>query len=355
MKLLVCTQAVDKDDPILGFFHGWLFEFARHCESLEVICLREGKHDLPENVHVHTLGKTHRGESLFIDSVRYGFRFLFLALRLMRRYDQVFVHMNPEYVLLGALFWKISKKPVALWYTHKSVTLKLRIATLLICYVFTASAESFRIKSKKVVVTGHGIDTDRFDAPRTPHKEGLRIITVGRLSRSKNILCLIRAMAELPRLGVTYRCAIVGDAITKDDEKYRDEIQWKIQEMDIGRWVTLEGEKSNADIPPLLAEADIFLHAGDTGSLDKAMLEAMSERCVVISSNDAARPILEKIDWRLVAKPDPTSFATAIQRVYELTENERSHIGESLRAVVVADHSLRRLTTRIVWTLSQNK
>ena len=57
MRLLICTQAIDKNDPILGFFHRWVIEFAKHFEHISVICLREGTHTLPENVSVYSLGK----------------------------------------------------------------------------------------------------------------------------------------------------------------------------------------------------------------------------------------------------------------------------------------------------------
>ena len=81
----------------------------------------------------------------------------------------------------------------------------------------------------------------------------------------------------------------------------------------------------------------------------------MSERCTVLSSNDAARPILEKIDRRLSLKSESTFFAAAIQKVYEMDEGERAKISEALRAVVVAEHSLRHLITKILWTLSQQQ
>ena len=55
MRLLICTQAVDVNDPILGFFVRWIEEFAKHCEKVTVICLRKGEYTLPQNVHVHAL------------------------------------------------------------------------------------------------------------------------------------------------------------------------------------------------------------------------------------------------------------------------------------------------------------
>ena len=57
MKLLIVTQKVDKNDPILGFFHRWIEEFARHVEFVTVICLGVGEYSLPVNVKVLSLGK----------------------------------------------------------------------------------------------------------------------------------------------------------------------------------------------------------------------------------------------------------------------------------------------------------
>jgi len=41
MKLLIITQKVDINDDVLGFMHGWIAEFAKHCEKLTVICLQK--------------------------------------------------------------------------------------------------------------------------------------------------------------------------------------------------------------------------------------------------------------------------------------------------------------------------
>src|SRR3989344_7308928 len=94
MRLLIVTQAVDRTDLSLGFFHAWAAEFARHVERLEIICLKEGEHDLPHNVSVHSLGKEHTQGPMWYKRLRYGLRFLRLIVALRGKYDMVLVHMN---------------------------------------------------------------------------------------------------------------------------------------------------------------------------------------------------------------------------------------------------------------------
>src|SRR3989344_5512494 len=139
-RLLIVTQAVDKDDPVLGFFIQWIIELAIHFESIHVICLKEGLHTLPPHVHVHSLGKE-TGRS----RIKYLMRFFNYIYRLRKQYDSVLVHMNPEYVVLGGLFWRQWKKTIVLWFVHRRVSLRLLIAYYLADIVCTAAYQSISI------------------------------------------------------------------------------------------------------------------------------------------------------------------------------------------------------------------
>src|SRR3989344_1998355 len=121
MKLLIITQKVDKNDPILGFFHAWLNEFAKNLESIIVICLYKGEVNLPNNVKVLPLGKENG-----VSRIKYIFNFYKYIWNERKNYDKVFVHMNPIYVILGGFAWSFLGKRIALWYTHKNVDLKLK-------------------------------------------------------------------------------------------------------------------------------------------------------------------------------------------------------------------------------------
>ena len=276
MKLLIVTQAIDVNDPVLGFFSRWVEEFAKHVKSVEVICLKEGTYDLPANVRVHSLGKEHGTASRTV----YAFRFLSLAWRLRREYDAVFVHMNPEYVILGGLFWRLWGKRVALWYTHKSVNLKLRIAVLFAHTVFTASPESFRLQTKKLQVMGHGIDSDFF-SPDASVARGKWILSVGRLMQSKRHDLAIRfAMQEGKEL------RIAGEGPERKN--------LELLARELGARAQFLGALTQSQLRDEYRKAAYFIHTSETGSLDKVVLEALA--CgLPVRTNDQALKALEDV------------------------------------------------------------
>ncbi|PIT89213.1 MAG: hypothetical protein COU27_01510, partial [Candidatus Levybacteria bacterium CG10_big_fil_rev_8_21_14_0_10_36_7] len=185
-KLLICTQKIDKNDPILGFFHRWVEEFAKHCEQITVICLEKGIHDLPQNVRVFSLGKEDFQLSTFnfqlFQKVKYMLTFWKLIWRERKNYNSVFVHMNQVYIILGGLFWMVTEKKISLWYAHGSISFSLRIATILTHNVFTSTKSGFRIRTKKTKIVGQGIDTDLFSLKNTTNNVKFEIISIGRIS-----------------------------------------------------------------------------------------------------------------------------------------------------------------------------
>jgi len=111
MKLLIITQKVDINDDILGFFHGWIEKLAEKFEQIIVICLQKGKYNLPDNVKVLSLGKEqYLYHSHIIRRLVFLYNFYKDIFRERKNYDTILVHMNPIYVLLGGLFWKLWRK-----------------------------------------------------------------------------------------------------------------------------------------------------------------------------------------------------------------------------------------------------
>ncbi len=195
MKLLMITRKVDKNDALAGFTYDWVKKISEQVDELSVICLSKGEiSGLPENVKIYSLGKeTGAGRP------RRFIRFKWLALKLVPKVDGVFCHMNPEYTILIWPYAKIFRKKIVSWYTHKAVTWKTRLLAMMADKILTASPESFRLPSKKVIITGHGIDVEKFRPAEISqhHDEKFNILTIGRISPSKDYESLIKAINEL--------------------------------------------------------------------------------------------------------------------------------------------------------------
>ena len=289
MRLLIITQKVDTNDDILGFFHRWVEEFAKYFKSVIVICLQKGDYNLPENVKALSLGKE-KSDS----KIKYLFNFYKYIWQERKNYDAVFIHMNPEYAVLGGLFWKLWNKKIGLWYTHKAVNLKLRIAEKLADKIFTASKESFRLNSKKIIVTGHGIDTERFKPSDISHQQSdkLKIISVGRITPIKNYEVLINAAEILKNGSFPFEIKIAGAAILNSDKIYLKKLRKMIEEKNLNDRIALVGSVPYKNITDFFREGDLFVNFSDTGSIDKAVLEAMSCGLNILTSNEAFKNIL---------------------------------------------------------------
>ncbi len=283
MKLLVITQKVDLNDSNLGFFHRWLEEFAKHCEKLTVICLEKGEYDLPQNVKVLSLGKEGG-----VNKLNYLWRFYKYIWQERKNYDGVFVHMNPEYCILGGIFWRLWRKKIMLWYMHKAVNLRLRLGVLFADKIFTASRESFRLSSKKVEVVGHGIPVDVFvDQPENVPTEQLCLLAVGRNSPSKDFDTAIKAVQEL------------------NNNKNLSPIKFDI-----------ESSRKFNEMPEIYHNYHILIHTSRTGSMDKVVLEALASGRIVITSSEAFAGLAKDELVYAFKAGDYQELAKTIEKIY---------------------------------------
>jgi len=336
MKLLIVTQKVDKADPILGFFHRWIEEFALHCESVIVIGQMVGEHQLPSNVTVLSLEKEKNASKL--RQIR-AFKKHIRSQK--NQYEAVLVHMTPIWVVFGGFFWKRQKKRMYLWYEARGKRWPLRFALRKVRKVFSASKHGMPIDTPKSVVVGHGIDTDAFfeaSGVHNPHS----IISVGRITKAKHPELLLRAFSHLPE---GYSFHLVGHAITSDDQALQRQLNELIQSLKLADRVHVSSI-SQKELIPQLQGAVLFLHASET-PLDKAVLEAMACGCLVVSCADAVVPILPA-SLRATRESLGETAASALL----LPPQEQQRLRGELRSFVEMHHSLKSLIPRLLSEMS---
>lgn len=374
MRLLILTQKVDYNDDLLAFFHGWIEWFSLKCETVNVICLEKGEYNLPENVRVYSLGKEASKNILsdkdpetsepvsafkragYLKKIKYAYNFFRLIFSLRRGYDTVLVHMNPEYVVLGGWWWRLTGKKIGLWYTHKQVNAKLKWAHKFVHIIFTASEESFRLPSKKVHVLGHGIDIVRFGLVKREKKDFFSILYVGRISSIKNQKLLIEALNILVNIRKVsdVKVTLVGGTFYPEDKLYLAELRELVNRYKLNEKVELAGSIANSDLAPFYVQSDLLVNLCPTGGMDKVVLESMATGSPVLVLNRTFAADLDPLEQgMLLSQEDSEELADKIVKIKYWNDGKRYEMGQKLRAIVAEKYEASQLVGNIVKMLDK--
>ena len=341
MNLLLFNLRVDRDHTALGFTTDWINELARHFDRVTVITMYRGVVAVADNVEVMSAGlerglsKPHRVFNFY--------RLLAGALR-RREFDCCFSHMMPLFTLLAGPVLKAKRIPVALWYAHNHRPAILPAALAFADRALASTRTAFPIATNKLRVIGQGIDTGRFrPQARAMDDPVLRMITIGRTSKIKNIDLMIRALVRLRDAlpGLPVRFVIVGEPLSGQDQAYVDSCRELAASLGIDDLVEWQAPVSFAEVHTAYYRGDIFLSANDNG-LDKAILEAMASGLAVV----AMHPALEAPLGPYYAK-DESAFGESLINLASLDHQTRRTIGSRLRRYVESEHSLAQLGRRV--------
>jgi glycosyltransferase involved in cell wall biosynthesis len=359
MKLLIITQKVDKDDAILGFFHEWIKEFSKNCESVVVICLEMGMVDLPNNVKVFSLGKELRERSDLgnfkrsdleeqFQKIKFAWRFYKYIWQERKNYDAVFVHMNQVYVILGGFFWKAWHKKISLWYVHRQASFSLWLATKFVDNIFTSSPESFTVKSDKMNYIGHGIDSSKFSNNVFNHDNSrITIVHIGRISEIKDLKTLILAGAILKEKINNLSIELYGGPSNDIDREYEKGLKKIVREKNLEDVVLFKGPISNTEISGVYSRANLSVNMSPKGGWDKVVIESLMAKCPVFASNLALKPVFGDYGHMFLFKhKDPLDLANEIE-VF-LAPNNKEAIVKELHDNAIAQYDIKNLVKKIV-------
>ncbi len=316
MKLLIITQSLDENNPVLGFFVNWVRELAKRFEWVTVICLEKGSYNLPDNVAVFSLGKEMSRLNLDMGKIGYIFRFYKYIWQERNNYDAVFVHMNQEYVLLAGDLWRLMGKRVYLWRNHPQGNILTRLAVFLSDKVFCTSLQSFTARFKKTRIMPVGIDTDFFKpdpgVARVPHS----ILFLGRIAPAKKVLEFIKMLDDMNRHGRKFSVTIAGSALSRD-KSYEKLVQEKVLEYGLADKVKFIGAVTQEEALKLYQSHEEYTNLTNLGHFDKTILEAAACETEIFVNNPEIKDMLD---------------------------NKK---GKELRDFVVENHSLKLLTSKL--------
>jgi len=358
MNLIMITPRVGKSDPLLAFIPNWISHIAKKLDNLFVITPRAEIINLPNNVFIHEIGRDYSKGEHIIHAV-HNFHNTILNITHNETIDGIFALMYPKFAIIAAPYARFKNIPLALWYTHDSVNLQLRIAGVLVDKILTATPETCQLVSSKIEAVGRGIDTTKYyRSQRKTRNVDFTITTVGRISPIKKIEVIIKSLIYLQQktTKITLNLLIVGSPPRPEHKKYLKKLKDLVRENNLEELVEFTGSIEHSEIAEIYEKCDVFINACTSG-FDKAILEAMAFEVPVVVCNPAFKSLLgEESDFLMFTPDDPEDLATCLVHLSELSDDNYMEIGHSMRKKVLTSHKVDNFASNIVNTfISLNK
>ncbi|HZO97880.1 MAG TPA: glycosyltransferase family 4 protein [Gaiellaceae bacterium] len=323
MRLVVVTQRVDPEHPVLAATVPKLHALARRFEEVAVLAASAVPGALPGNCRVVAYGADSR-------LARGRLYAAALNRELARRPAAVLVHMVPLLAVLAAPLARPRRVPILLWFTHWRRSRTLVLAERVASRVLTVDRRSFPLESGKVAAIGHGIDLERFACGRREPAARLRVVALGRTSPAKGYETIVRA-AALADVDLELR----GPSLTAEERAERARLE--------ALGARVEEPVPYAGVPALLLRKDVLVNNMREGALDKVVYEAAATCMPVLASNSGFEDVLPP-ELRF-GREDPDDLAAKLRR---LREADRNAIGIGLRAAVAERHSVEHWADGVV-------
>ena len=342
MNLLLFNLVTDVDHPILGFTTHWIHALAARASAVDVITMRTGRIEIPDNVRVQSVG-AERGWS----EVRRVVEFYRLLTRILRRgrIDGCFSHMTPEFSILAGPILRVLRIPLITWYAHPSLHWRVKLAHRVSHQMVSSVRRSYPWREDKLSVIGQGIDTTLF-SPNGILPEENMVLCVGRISPVKNHATLLRAAAALKRPA---RVVIVGKSTGAEDERYAASLRRLACELGIQDRVAFEDGVPPAQLPGWYRRCAVHVNLTGLGFGDKVAWEAMAcGRPCLVANEDLHETLGIYTDELLFGLNDPADLAVKLEHVLAKSDTERAEMGSYLRGQVERLHSLPRLAGRVI-------
>ena len=202
----------------------------------------------------------------------------------------------------------------------------------------------------KIVVIGNGVDLTRFTG--APDPDGIRralglprgtplVVVVSRIARLKGLEPLLEAAAILKASHPDARFLIAGET-APNETAYLEALKCLAGEYGVTDRVIFAGFR--ADIPGLLAGADLSVMPSLNEALSNVLLESMAAGAPTVATRVGGTPeaLADGVSGLLVASGDSRALAEAIARLLDDQRLAR-RLGRAARQVIEDRFSVDRM------------
>ncbi len=190
-------------------------------------------------------------------------------------------------------------------------------------------SKKYSIPKTKIYKIPNGVDLEHFRSVSTRLHSPVRLLSVGRLSKPKNVPLLIRSFKlVMENNHPDMELHIVG----KGEEK--NKIFDLIKKEELEKKVTLHGALLGKDLYDIYSYSDIFVLASECESFPLVLVEAMASGLpIVVSDITSVKNIVKNNATGLLVKPTPENFAGAVEKLLGNSQLRKKLIKNGLEEV----------------------
>lgn len=156
----------------------------------------------------------------------------------------------------------------------------------------------------EMTVIPNGVDTGKFYAKKDyGFEDGLRLVTVARLTEMKKVSDTIKAVSALEDVQLD----VIGTG------KLEEELKELVKDLGIESRVDFKGYIENEELPSHLTEADVFVLPSLNEGMSNATLEAMASGLPLIITDVGGSDELVDGNGFIVEKENPGSISDAVE------------------------------------------
>lgn len=346
-RLVIITQVLDPAHPNLGFATSWITHLSQRCSDLRVVA-REGSPAHLPGVACDILdwsgSRLRRGRLLAAATHR--------ALRGSHR-AVVLGHQCPAYALAAWPAARLHGAKLALFYAHASGSRLLRTAARAADLTVSSTPEGAPGIGRTRFI-GQGISPHWYQqhGGTAPVSEPghLRLVTFGRITPVKRLHVLIDAVEQLVVDLPFLTLDIVGRPETAADRDYLAALAARVRDLALDAHVSFVGPMDPRDLAGFVRGASASVNLS-SGALDKAVLESAASGVPVVTSNPAARRLIEACGPAFLSvDPNAISVATAIRM---LSDPARQGLASAAWRQLAEEHRLELFVQRLADELAQ--
>ena len=267
-------------DPIFSHQPQIVRRLSEEFEKITVITSQKQLSSFPPNVKV-IISHWQQGHRF-----RSGMRFLWNFLKVLQKnhFNVVFSHMTEVQSSIVAPITKLLRIKHYLWYAHTSKSIFLLWSHFWLTGIITSTPGSCPIRSGRVHPIGQSIDVKQFYSDRAHFRPSTKFVHIGRFDASKNISEIIETILELRKINKELTLQIVGSPSHSQVANYANQVKEEFKSQVDDGWLSFKGSIPRSEIPTLLRDSDVFIHAF-RGSLDKSIVEATVSGLPVVTVN----------------------------------------------------------------------